>query len=333
MPEKHRNYRYSRNPILPGQGVCDPHVRVFNNRFYLYATHDASPENERFVMRDWWIWSSNDLVDWKHECTLNPRDTWLGDGFGRCWATDAIERDGSYYWYISEGADSTTVLKAETPVGPWTDVLKGPLLQRADLGGAAAHDPSLLIDDDGRAYMIVGYKQYYLLELNDDMVSLSGPARRVEVINPTSPLGAGTLDDKPTLHKRAGIYYLSWGCFYAVSDCIEGPYECKGSFLQEENIDPALRPATGRVKGFTPAQTFGDQKWDATYDRHGSFFEYAGQWYFICNDHASSGNAFFRDSVIARVDYHDNGDIRPVHIDAMGVKAVQTPINAPLHTN
>ena len=29
------------NPILPGLGVCDPHIRIYDDIAYLYATHDS----------------------------------------------------------------------------------------------------------------------------------------------------------------------------------------------------------------------------------------------------------------------------------------------------
>lgn len=322
---KPKHFRSSGNPLFPGKGVCDPHVRVFNDRFYLYATHDASPENPQFVMRDWWIWSSEDLVDWKHECTLNPQEIGLEEGFTGCWATDAIERDGSYYWYLSAGMDATWVLKGESPVGPWTNVRKEPLVQRADLGGAAAHDPSVLIDHDGRAYMLVGFEQYYLLELNDDMVSFTGSPFPIEVIHPSSPLGPGTLDDKPTLHKRDGIYYLSWGCFYAMSEHIRGPYEYKGTFLKEENISPAFRyhPERIRCSAFMRSilKSCEQMGMPSTFDRHGSFFEYQDQWYFICNDHSQTESCYYRDCVIATVAYRDNGEIAPIQICQDGVPA------------
>ena len=68
----------SGNPLLPGKGVCDPHVRIYDGRAYLYATHDKSSENQHYVMEDWWIWSSDDLVNWRHECTIKPEDTYYG---------------------------------------------------------------------------------------------------------------------------------------------------------------------------------------------------------------------------------------------------------------
>ena len=62
------------NPIIWRQGVCDPHVHVFQNKVYLYATHDAPCESNNFRMQDWQIWSSDDLVNWKLERTLYPGD-------------------------------------------------------------------------------------------------------------------------------------------------------------------------------------------------------------------------------------------------------------------
>ncbi len=41
------------NPIIWRQGVCDPHVHVFQNKVYLYATHDSPCEPNNFRMQDW----------------------------------------------------------------------------------------------------------------------------------------------------------------------------------------------------------------------------------------------------------------------------------------
>lgn len=317
--------KFTGNPLFPGKGVCDPHLRVFNDRFYVYATHDLSPESTTFTMKDWWVWSSDDLVNWKHECTLDPADTYMGAGFSSCWATDAAERNGKYYWYLSEGSDGTAVVVSDTPTGPWRDPLGKPMIHRSECG-FAAHDPSILMDDDGEAYMAVGFKDYYIMKLNKDMISLAEKPRLVEIIDPVSPLGPGTLDDKPTLHKRNGIYYLSWGAYYAMSDNVYGPYRCKGSFFSEEKIAPEFRYETAKIAGTeflkSILQISKEMGLPSTYDRHGSFFEYAGQWYFICNDHSQTNSSFFRETVIARVEYRSNGEIEPVVIDARGVPAI-----------
>jgi arabinoxylan arabinofuranohydrolase len=296
------NTKPTGNPILPGLGVCDPHVRLFGDKAYLYATHDKAKDSTEFVMEDWWIWSSSDLVNWKHECTLRPEQTYIGAGFRSCWATDAAEKNGKYYWYLSEGSARTGVVVADTPTGPWRDPLGRALIGDGVIP-TGAYDPGVFIDDDGTPYIVLGVWDYYIARLNDDMISLAEPPRKIAIVNPEGPYGPGKTDDKPYLHKRGGVYYLSWGCFYAMADSVYGPYDCRGSIVVE-----ALVPATHRYKDH-----------GITYDRHGSFFEWRGQWYFICNDMSQTGTMFYRDSSICRVNYRSNGEIEPVVLDPAGV--------------
>lgn len=292
----------SGNPILPGRGVCDPHIRIFGNKAYLYATHDKAPDNARFVMEDWWIWSSPDLANWTHECTLRPEQTYIGPDFRACWATDAAQRKGKYYWYLSEGAKRTAVVVGDTPAGPWRDPLGRPMIGDGVVPGRA-YDPGVFIDDDGTAYLVVGVWDYFIVRLNDDMISLAEPPRKITIHNPQGPYGPGKTDDKPYLHKRGGIYYLSWGCFYAMAENVYGPYDCRGLIVDQENVAPTFRYKDNVI----------------TYDRHGSFFEWRNQWYFICNDMSHTGNRFYRDSSLCYVYYRSNGEIEPVHLDAVGV--------------
>lgn len=286
------------NPLLPGLGVCDPHVRVYGGRAWLYATHDRSPSNSDYSMDEWWVWSSDDLVRWRHECSLAPADTYIGPGFHSCWATDAAERDGRYYWYFSEGARRAGVVTAESPGGPWMDPLGRPLIEEG-LVPTKAYDPGIITDRDGSAYIVFGVWDYYIARLGDDMISLAGKPRRIEIVAPEGPYGPGRTDDKPYLHERAGIYYLSWGCFYGMSDNIYGPYECRGSIIREDMVAPRL----------------GYRGHPVTMDRHGSFFEWKGEWYFICNDMSRSGSPYFRDSSLCRVGYRRDGTMEPVRLD------------------
>jgi hypothetical protein len=62
-----------RNPlILPSVGLADPHVRVINNQIYMFATHDFSVNNTDFLMRDWWVWTSDNLVSHTQTTPLPP---------------------------------------------------------------------------------------------------------------------------------------------------------------------------------------------------------------------------------------------------------------------
>lgn len=295
--------RTAGNPILPGIGLCDPHVRVFDGRAWLYATHDSSPKSTGYVMEDWWVWSSADLVQWRHECTLGPERTYIGPGFRSCWATDAAERDGSYYWYLSEGNRRTAVVTGPTPAGPWRDPLGRPLLGE-DLVPVGAYDPGVFTDVDGEAYIVFGVWDFYIARLAEDMVSLAESPRRMEIADPQGPYGAGRTDDKPYIHRRGDVYYLSWGCYYGMAENVYGPYRCRGSFLQGELVDPALRYGSRPV----------------TLDRHGSFFRWKGGWYFICNDMSRTGTPYFRDSSICRVEYGPDGEILPVRLSSEGAE-------------
>ena len=81
------------NPIIWREGVCDPHAHVFNNRVYVYASHDCPCGTDGFRMEDWQIWSSEDLVNWKLERTIYPEEFYCGK-LDQCWAVDAAYKDG-----------------------------------------------------------------------------------------------------------------------------------------------------------------------------------------------------------------------------------------------
>ncbi len=289
------------NPILPGLGVADPQVRVFDGRVYLYATHDYSPDNKGFRMDDWWLWVSDDLVNWKQVSTLKPEQTYIGKPFRDSWATDAATRNGKYYWYFSAGRDDIGVVEGPTPTGPWKDPL-GKALVAKGLTPTAQRDPGILMDDDGKNYMVYGTYSFYLAQLNDDMISLAETPRLLKLDKLVGPYGEGKTDDKPFLHKYNGKYYLSWGSYYAMADNPYGPYAYKGTIIVPETTQAEL--INNRL----------------TYDRHGSFFEFKGQWYFICNDFSRPGaTEHFRDSVISYVHYRENGEIAPIRLDRTGV--------------
>ncbi len=255
------NKRLSGNPIIPGRGVCDPHIRIFNDRAYLYATHDKEAGSTDFVMEDWWVWSSPDLVDWVHECTIQPEQTYYGRPDRSCWAVDAMGRDGRYYLYFSRGPREIGVVQADSPVGPWRDPLGQPLIAEGSVA-TEAHDPGLFLDEDGEAYIVFGTWDFYIARLKENMVSLAEVPRKITIHNPEGPYGKGKTDDKPYLHKRQGIYYLSWGCYYAMGSSVYGPYDCRGSIILEENVAPSLRyrtlasPTTGTGR-FSSGETSG----------------------------------------------------------------------------
>ncbi|MFY0606444.1 MAG: family 43 glycosylhydrolase [Cyclobacteriaceae bacterium] len=300
----------AQNPIIPNKGANDPHIRIFDGKAYLSASHDKSATNSKFIMEDWWLWSSEDLVNWELESVLKPEDTYIGKPFSSCWATDIAKRNGKYYWYFSEGNQQAGVVVADSPKGPWKDPLGKPLLT-SEMTPTDEYDMGLIQDEEGEYYIVFGVWEYYIAKLNEDMISLAEKPRKIEINNPRGPYnldGKNTekpTDDKPFMHERDGKYYLSWGCFYAVSDNLYGPYDYQGAILESSSFQNGLeRPTwpTGPLQG-----------------RHGSFFEWKNQTYFAYCDISQTGNRYFRDTFISYVHYRENGEIAPIRLDLVGV--------------
>lgn len=293
------------NPVLAGKGVTDPHIHIFNDKAYLYASHDEGPGKETYTMRDWWIWSSDDLVNWTHESTIYPKDTYINDdAFDKCFAIDAAYYKGKYYIYFSEFVNSVGVLVSDTPVGPWRDPLGKPLVGQGDVPAHRIYDPGIFIDDDDTPYLVFGHMPYYIVRLNEDMISLAETPR--EVLMPSCGAERCGWEDKAFLHKYNRRYYFSAGAHYGFAENVYGPYPCKGTLFKEENF-----PETHRFKG---------GKDGIETDRHGSFFEWKGRWFYACNELSQTQDEYYRDFSIFEVSYRENGEIAPFILKPEGVR-------------
>ena len=267
--------------IIPNQGICDPHMRVYNGKVYLFATHDRSPGNDNFRMDDWKVFSTDDLLNWELEYTLRPEDTFLGR-CEECYATDSAERNGKYYLYFSHQQICTGVAVADRPEGPYKDALGTALLPQG-LADTPSYDPAVFIDDDEAKtpYILWGYtcfdKKYHIARLNEDMISLAEEPR---------PIQHGPWwSDAPWLWKHNGVYYLithrSW---YSTADNIYGPYTYRGKFCHDcNNVD------------------------------HPCVFDFHNQTYFAYGVPANYGQGetdpYYRTTKMLYAHYKDNGEI------------------------
>lgn len=274
------------NPLVYDVGMADPHIKIYNNKAYLYATRDEDKTSHKFVMPDWKIWSSNDLINWTLETTIDPTETYMGVS-KNCWAPDVATKNGTYYFYFSNGNVDTGVMVGNSPTGPFKDALGKPLLPK-DLSIVKEYDPSVIVDDDGVAYIIFGHHRsdhpdyYYMIaRLNDDMISLAETPKEVMITGEVNVLGG---NDKPNLHKRNGIYYLSAGSHYAVSKNIYGPYVKTGNS--------------------------GNTNYGLTDRAHGNYFSWNNQdFHTWCHFHLGKEVARYRESYISYLHYKDNGEM------------------------
>ena len=269
---------FAQNPIIKDIGMSDPHVRVFNDTIYLYCGHDSHPDDETWVMKEWRIFSTNDLINWKQEGIISPRDNYMDDNSTDCWAGDAATRNGKYYFYFSDRKRSVGVMVSESPKGPFKDALGKPLV-------SPMHDPTILVDNDKQKtpYLIYGDKEgggFHIARLNEDMISTAEDPRPVE-INGKEWQEAPAWMDKNYIFKHQDTYYLIWGRDYATSKNIYGPYECTGAVGNGHNLSEYA---------------------------HGSFFWWKGQFYHIWCYYLRPGFKY-RESIITYCHFNDNGHI------------------------
>lgn len=266
------------NPLIKDIGMSDPHIRVFNDTVYLFTGHDDHPDDKLWVMKDWRVFSSTDLVSWKQETTISTKDNYMPDNSKDCWAGDAATRNGKYYFYFSDQKRSIGVMVADSPGGHYVDALGKPLV-------SPMHDPTAFIDDDENKtpYIIYGDKEgggYRVARLNEDMISLAETTKPIQIIGEEWE-SAPKFMDKNYLFKHKGTYYLSWGRDYATSTNVYGPYTCVGAMGNGHKLDQFA---------------------------HGSFFWYHGQYYHIWTYYLRSGFKY-RECIITYCHFDNQGNI------------------------
>ena len=132
---------FAQNPIIGNMGISDPHIRVFNDTIFLFSGHDSNQNDRTWIMKDWRIFSTSDLVNWSLRETISPKDNYMDNNSSECWAGDAESRNGKYYFYFSDQKRGVGVMVSNSPSGPYKDPLGKPLI-------SPMHDPSILIDHD-----------------------------------------------------------------------------------------------------------------------------------------------------------------------------------------
>jgi len=241
------------NPIIRHKYTADPTVIVHRDTVYLYTGHDEAPVGtHQYLMKEWLCFSSPDLVKWTdHSALLRPTDfSW---GKSNAYASKVIERDGKFYWYValtpSTGSYKTIgVAVAEIPTGPFADARGSALItnQFSLIPGSDNFDPTVLLDDDGAAYIFWGKNVCYYARLKENLIELDSEVKSVNI--PGFIEGAH-------VHKRDGWYYLSYGygfpekVGYAMSRDIHGPWEFKGILNEIAGNCETNRPAIVDFKG------------------------------------------------------------------------------------
>lgn len=261
----------AQNPIVNHMYTADPSARVFGNTLYVYPSHDKD-DAASFSMEDYHVFYTKNMKSFRdHGVVFNPlkQTSWAKEA---AWAPDCIERNGKFYLYYPTDKKHIGVAVGDSPKGPFHDPLGHPLISIDSPGVVCDRDfidPCAFIDDDGQAYLLMGQNTVCCIKLNPDMISYDGNVHIIDIVPKPSPsasenaasassvsanTASATSADSVThhdffeavwLHKRDGIYYLSYsnGPFhghepeiaYATSRNILGPYDYQGIILGPVN--------------------------------------------------------------------------------------------------
>ena len=156
------------NPLFTNIFTADPAALVYNCTFYITAGHDQGTTG--FDLRDWYVLSSTDMVNWSDNGGPIMGLSTFAWANANAWAGQMVKRDGTFYWYVpvneSGGGMAIGVAVSDNPLGPFTDALGKPLVNDAfemamfgysDPGQTVyTIDPTVFIDDDGQAYLLYG---------------------------------------------------------------------------------------------------------------------------------------------------------------------------------
>ena len=184
----------AQNPFVQTWFTSDPAPMVHNGTVYVYTGHDEDGA-DFFWMQEWRVYSSQDMVNWQHHGSPLALESfsWADD---RAWASQTIERNGKFYWYIcahsrlSRGM-AIGVAVSDSPTGPFRDAIGKPLFEN----GSWDHiDPTVMIDDDGQAWLMWGNPRVYYLKLNEDMISYSGELGMLDMTE--EGFGAPSMDKR-----------------------------------------------------------------------------------------------------------------------------------------
>jgi len=219
---------------------------------------------------------------------------------GDAWASQVIERNGKFYWYVAIShatihGKAIGIAVSDNPTGPFVDAI-GKALITNDMTLEAKIswddiDPTVFIEN-GQAYLFWGNTTLHYVKLKENMIEMDGTFKKIELPKFT---------EAPYIHKRNGWFYLSYAyefpekTAYAMSKSLDGPWEYKGLI--------------GEIPGNCNTA-------------HQSIIEFKGKWYYVYHNGAlvPDAGSFHRSVCIDYLYYNKDGTMKRVVMTSEGVK-------------
>lgn len=304
----------AQNPIICDRYTPDPAPYVHGDTLYLFVDHDENVTmNGYFTMKDWLLYSTVDMVNWTYRGTPITSATfskWAKQD-NDCWASQCIERNGKWYWYCTatikgEAYPGIGVAVANSPAGPYRDPIGKPLVR-----GWFKIDPSVMIDDNGQAYLFYGNNNLWYVKLNKGMTSFSGSEVSVNVKDESAfgphknANGDPNFEEASWIYKKNGKYFLEYAAggvpehwAYSTADKITGPWKYQGKIMGTA---------------------------DNSFTIHGGSVDFKGHHYlFYHNGKLSGGGGYKRSTCVEEFTPKEDGSIPLIKATTKGVAPVQT---------
>ena len=302
-------FAVAQNPVIRDQFAADPTARVFNNKVYVYPSHDIVPpagqRQDWFCMADYHVFSSENLTDWTdHGMIISQENVPWGNPAGYSNGPKGGRGFG------------VGVATADKPEGPFT-------CQPKPIKGVSGIDPCVLIDDDGQAYIywsgmgIRGAKlKSNMLELDGELQEVQFPKREGMPEMPPMKIGGEEMKglpegfkEGPFAFKRGDWYYLSFPWVRGDTSDGKNPTETLAYAMSKSPLGP------WDFKGIIMAEHE-----NGCWTNHHSLVEYKGQWYLFYHWNDFSPRDDKRRSVrIEKIAFNADGTIQEVRKTMRGV--------------
>ena len=325
------------NPYLPSwEYIPDGEPHVFENRIYVYGSHDRF-NAPIFCVNDYVCWSApmDDLSDWRYEGVIyrKNQDPKNKLGLRLLFAPDVCQGpDGRYYlYYAFDFMGIMGVAVCDTPAGEYQFLghvhYPGGTVWGRKKGDQFPFDPGVLADDDGRVWLYSGFYTPTpalitggrklrndggtVVELERDMLTIKGEPK---VIFPKE--GPGSFPnheffEASSIRKDGGRYIFVYSSrhnhelCYAVSDRPDGGFTFGGTLVDQGDL-------------FRNGKT--DERRALNYlgNTHGGLLKLGEQWY-IFYHRQTNRHSYSRQACAERLEQTPDGSFRQAEVTSCGL--------------
>ncbi len=313
-----------KKPLINDLYSADPSAHVFNNKIYIYPSHDEDEDIEnndngdQYNMKDYHVYEMADTQTLPRDCgkVLDLKDIpWASK---QVWAPDCVEKDGKYYFVFpardKNGMFRIGIATGDNPAGPFKP-------EPNYIEGTYSIDPCMFPDSDGKYYLTFGgiwggqldqYKNNVwnadnkepkgdepaccakIALMKDNMKELAESPRDIVIIDKNGkPLTGGDEEHRyfedPWLFKKGDTYYFTYSTGTTHFICYATSKNVYGPYTYGGVI---LTPVLG-------------------WTTHHSILEYNGKWYLFYHDcERSNGINQKRNVKFRSLTFNDDGSIQ-----------------------